>query len=260
MSLTEVEHKKFTYVLIPACMDDPVDERQYEGKEEGFQQALKEHFSREQLLQREKEKFKDDLSQKAKGKLTDDQLSALAGAEHSYQIVPLELPSSANGFLATNAYIDSIGRVKELPRNARASRVCSTDIRGDCFLSKTFDDEEEFRRVNLTKADYQQLLEHPPEAKGRWSETTALNQLFAQQQQEAGKGTAAAAAVSAADKAPSVRRCRNCGERERTEETDGKVETVCLCLLRYALNRLLLLFLAVDVSSAVCCWWCMASS
>ncbi|PHJ20649.1 mynd finger domain-containing protein [Cystoisospora suis] len=182
MSLDDVVHKKFSYIYIPASMDDAVEERSFEGQEKNFRALLNRHFNRENLLKDEEEKFKKDLSHKADGRLTDDQLSSLIAGQHTYQIIPLSLPCKASKYRGTNAYIDSLGRVKDLPTNSRASRICSTDIRGDCFLSTAFDDEDVFERVDFTKEDYEGLMAHPPDPKGRWNETEALAQLMKSQQ------------------------------------------------------------------------------
>ncbi|PFH34085.1 MYND finger domain-containing protein [Besnoitia besnoiti] len=208
MSLDDVQHAKFTFLYVPADINDAVQERTFEGEERGFRAAMNAHFNRENLLQKEADKFKEDLSKKADGKLTDEQLTTLIGAERTYQIIPLTLPTKANGFHGTNAYIDSIGRVKDLPLNARASRICSTDIRGDCFLSTTFDDEETFRRVDITKKDFESLMANPPDARGRWSETAALSQLLSQQQ------AAAAASQAALANKNKEHVCGNCGKKE----------------------------------------------
>lgn len=66
-------------------------------------------------------------------------------ASNNYQIIPLTLPMKSTGYKGVNAYIDNVGRVKGLGVNARASRITSDDIRGDCFLSLTYDDEEDFK-------------------------------------------------------------------------------------------------------------------
>ncbi|CBZ55065.1 putative zinc finger MYND domain-containing protein [Neospora caninum Liverpool] len=208
MSLDDVVHEKFTFVFVPADINDPVEEREFEGEEKRFRSTLNSHFNRENLLKTEADRFKDDLSKKADGKLSDEQLSTLIGAQHTYQIIPLSLPTKANGFRGTNAYIDSIGRVKNLAVNARASRICSTDIRGDCFLSTTFDDEETFKRVNFTKSDFEGLMAKPPDATGRWSETAALSQLLSQQH------AASRPALGAPSSEKKPKACANCGKQE----------------------------------------------
>ncbi|EPR61159.1 MYND finger domain-containing protein [Toxoplasma gondii TgCatPRC2] len=210
MSLDDVVHKKFTFVFVPADINDPVEERTFEGEEKSFRATLNAHFNRENLLKTEADKFKDDLSKQADGKLSDEQLSTLIGIQHTYQIIPLTLPTKANGFRGTNAYIDSIGRVKNLAVNARASRICSTDIRGDCFLSTTFDDEETFQRVNFSQKDFERLMASPPDATGRWSETAALSQLLNQRQADASRQALGAPASTE----KKHKQCGNCGKEE----------------------------------------------
>lgn len=86
MSLDEVVHPKFSYVFIPVDINDPVEERTFEGKEHNFRELLNSHFNRENLLKAEEDSFKKDLSQKADGKLTDAQLSCLVSGQHTYQV------------------------------------------------------------------------------------------------------------------------------------------------------------------------------
>ncbi|CEL94000.1 unnamed protein product [Vitrella brassicaformis CCMP3155] len=138
----------------------------------------------------------------SRGLADSEMMDRLVEATSNYQIIPLTLPMKANGYIGINAYIDDIGRIKDLPVNARASRITSEDIRGDCFISSTFDDEMDFRRESFDKRDYERMLENPPESRGRWNISNALQQLHA-----------AAAPQPDTTQAPAEKKCHNCGKR-----------------------------------------------
>ena len=58
------------------------------------------------------------------------------------------------GFVGVNLYCDDEASIKRLPRNARASSLASQcgkplDVRGDAFLARVFDNEDEFKRLDL---------------------------------------------------------------------------------------------------------------
>nr|AET50614.1 hypothetical protein [Eimeria tenella] len=207
MSLDEVEHAEFKFLLIPYDIDKPVQELIFKGKEASFRDLLKTHLNNEKincLNKKNFDNFRQELKKKAEGKIDDQGLErVLQGSSQNYQIIPLTLPTKANNFKGINAYIDSVGRIKDIPKNARASRICSTDIRGDCFLSLVYDDEEKFERQNLTLKDFEELMKNPPEATGRWSETQATMQLL-QQQSGAAKP----------EEAPRKPKCENCGKED----------------------------------------------
>lgn len=94
-----------------------------------------------------------------------------------YEIVSLTVPTKINGFTAVNGYINSVGRKLGLSTNSRATRIASTDIRGDCFISKTFDDESEFKRIDFDSCDYESMLSSPPSSKGRFDPQKTLTSL-----------------------------------------------------------------------------------
>lgn len=51
---------------------------------------------------------------------------------------------------------------------SRLTCAFRVDIRGDCFVSKTFDDEDTFKRVDITIEEYNKLFENPPDPTGRY--------------------------------------------------------------------------------------------
>ncbi|EAN33521.1 MYND finger family protein [Theileria parva strain Muguga] len=191
-----VVHKNFKYVYVSSDINIPVKVLEFSGKENSFRDLITSHFTRHNLLPEERQDFEKYLIKEYEGskaknnsendpsggfKLTPDFLSnTIDTAGSNYQIIPLTLPSKKNDFLGVNCYIDSIGRVKNLPTNSRMTRLCSTDIRGDCFISRTYDDEDVFKRVDFTLEDYNELMENPPSAEGRWDVSKAFSNALSQ--------------------------------------------------------------------------------
>lgn len=61
-------------------------------------------------------------------------------------------------FIAVNMYVDDEGSIKNLPLNIRASEISQVagkplQVRGDAFLSRVFDDGNDFDRLNFTVAE-----------------------------------------------------------------------------------------------------------
>lgn len=164
-------------------MGDPVKELEFEGVEKDFKSRLNSHFAQDVMVKREKEEMSKKLMESAKG-AEEEQISRAVELSQSCEIVSLTLPIAQNGYQAVNAYVDNVGRVKQLQKNARASRITSTDIRGDCFMSRTVDDEETFKRIDFTMNDYEIMMEAPPSAEGRWDQSEALLKLQKQLQEK----------------------------------------------------------------------------
>ncbi|KAK1442124.1 hypothetical protein BgAZ_401540 [Babesia gibsoni] len=191
-SLGAVVHKEFSYVHIPCDINSPVQVLRFQGTEDSFRQHLTSQFTRDKLLTEEREGFERYLKsqvEESKAKagtegsgnagMNEEFLkSTIDAATTNYQIIPLTLPSKKNNYLGINCYIDGIGRVKNLPTNARATKLCSTDIRGECFVSKTFDDEDVFKRVDYTLEDYNDMFQNPPDPTGRWDSSQALSNML----------------------------------------------------------------------------------
>jgi len=78
----------------------------------------------------------------------------------SVEIFPVQLPTKASDFLAVSVYLDDKGVAKELEENTRVSGIVQAcgypgqTFRGDCFLGRVFDDnEDEWRRIDFTLKD-----------------------------------------------------------------------------------------------------------
>jgi len=68
----------------------------------------------------------------------------------SVEIFPVLLPTKATDFFGVSVYCDDKGVAKELEENTRVSGIVQQcgfpgqTFRGDCFISRVFDDNEEF--------------------------------------------------------------------------------------------------------------------
>ncbi|GAB67522.1 MYND finger domain protein [Plasmodium cynomolgi strain B] len=153
--------------------------------------------------------------------ITPDLINNAVESSQTYQIIPLTIPTEKTNFFAVNCYIDDIGRIKKLPYNSRASRICSTEIYGDAFLSKTYDNED-FRRCDFTISEYEQFLQNPPKAENRWDQAQAMQDLLKQMQAQKEEKTA----VSPPTERPNV--CEHC-YTEKNLKRCGKCKKVYYC-------------------------------
>ncbi|KAF8822770.1 MYND finger domain-containing protein [Cardiosporidium cionae] len=55
------------------------------------------------------------------------------------------------------------------------------DIRGDCFISKTFDNDDIFERRNFSLGEYESMLKIPLPSKNRWSQQETMTKLLQSQ-------------------------------------------------------------------------------
>ncbi|VWU49231.1 MYND-type zinc finger protein, putative [Hepatocystis sp. ex Piliocolobus tephrosceles] len=186
-------HDNFKYILISSDINNEVKELTFKGSEKKFQNTLCSYFKRiicdekgkNELKETIKEsliKNKNNNNEENKDKLNDispDLIDSAVQSSQNYQIIPLTMPTKKNNFFAVNCYIDDIGRIKKLPYNSRASRICSTEIYGDAFLSKTYDNED-FKRCDFTIKEYEQFLKEPPKADNRWNQAEAMQNLLKQ--------------------------------------------------------------------------------
>ncbi|KAF8822090.1 MYND finger domain-containing protein [Cardiosporidium cionae] len=180
--LSATHHLNFSYVVIPADINEDVKLLSFAGIEEDFRNLMKSHFQRDILHKKNKDDFKQSLKDSYSAQsLSSDYIDSVVSSIQTYQIIPLSLPSRENGYECINCYIDDIGRVKQLEVNSRASRICSTDIRGDCFISKTFDNDDAFERRNFSLHEYELLLKTPPSSKNRWNQQEAFAKLLKSQ-------------------------------------------------------------------------------
>ncbi|GAW81998.1 hypothetical protein, conserved [Plasmodium gonderi] len=190
-------HKEFKYVLISSDINNQIKELTFSGSEQKFQSVLASYFRRIIFDEKGKNELKESIKEKLKSSkendnegenniekknsntVTPDLIDNAVESSQTYQIIPLTIPSEKTNYFAVNCYIDDIGRIKKLPYNSRASRICSTEIYGDAFLSKTYDNED-FRRCDFTISEYDEFLKNPPKAENRWDQAQAMQDLLRQ--------------------------------------------------------------------------------
>lgn len=77
----------------------------------------------------------------------------------SVDLFPLAVPMKDNGFHGVTLYCDDKGIAKSLARNSRAISLAEVigypgqNFRGDVFLGRTFDDDNDWRRVDFCLSD-----------------------------------------------------------------------------------------------------------
>jgi hypothetical protein len=162
----------FKYVFVPCDANEPMQELEYASEiktleEDTFRGHVEKYFAElgqsvdksvliKQLQERtgvnlEEKKDKTQISQVAMDKLL---------ASTSVEIFPVQLPTKDSGFHGISVYVDDKGVAKELEENSRVSGIVQAcgypgqTFRGDCFIGRVFDDnEDEWRRIDFTLKD-----------------------------------------------------------------------------------------------------------
>lgn len=116
------------------------------------------------------------------------------------ETIPLLINRRDSNFVAVNMYIDDQGSFKKCPLNYRASAICiqagvPSQVMGDAFLSRMFDNDADFERRDFTLLDL--------DSQAPWWEAARV------QHQESG-ATAAAQLKTSSGLAGSAR--RKCAE------------------------------------------------
>ena len=155
------------YLFIPAALSDDVEERILtvpEGKEvECLTDTLKGHFSAvggdgggasSVMIEAIKAQLAAKHGADAAAQVDPALLAQFAG-QQMVEITSIQPGTKANGFCSTNMYSDDQGVAKQLPVNQRASAMCQAcgkelQVTGDVFLSRVYDDGDEFRRLDFT--------------------------------------------------------------------------------------------------------------
>jgi hypothetical protein len=103
----------------------------------------------------EQKKMLNELSQAQGGNVGD----SFSGLPASVEIVVLQLPCAANGFIGVSLYCDQSGKLKNMEINKRASSLCgacahANVIYGDAFIGRYHDDESlPWERLDFTLDD-----------------------------------------------------------------------------------------------------------
>ena len=154
---------QITYVHIPVEINDPIQERSLtvvEGKEvECLTDTLKAHFQQHggdggsgpdpSIIAAISAQLEAKHGPGAAAKIDPALLAQFAG-QQMVEITAVQPGTKANGFSSTNLYSDDQGVAKKLPVNVRAcgmAAACgmSLQVSGDAFLSRVYDDGEDFR-------------------------------------------------------------------------------------------------------------------
>ena len=101
--------------------------------------------------------WRSELASKAQGNASDDLLGTAMGIQLA-ETVPLVVNRKANGHIGINMYVDDQGSLKNLPLNARATQIAQMcglmlEVRGDAFIARFFDDDDNFRRLDFALPD-----------------------------------------------------------------------------------------------------------
>ena len=102
----------------------------------------------------------------------DEHMLGMLAQSQTVDIVQLLPSTAASGFFGVNMYVDDKGQAKKLPTNARASAICTacgipTEVRGDAFVAKVWDDQDGFVRHDLCVSDLASDAPWVVEAKAR---------------------------------------------------------------------------------------------
>lgn len=162
----------FKYVFVPADASAAMEELEYKASIESlesddFRGFIEKYFSglgqsvdRGVLLKQLQDRTGVNLNEKANnGEMAQEALDKLLSTT-SVEIFPVQLPTKESQFHSVSVYCDDKGIAKELPENARVSGIVQAcgyagqTFRGDCFIGRVFDDNEEvWRRIDFTLSD-----------------------------------------------------------------------------------------------------------
>nr|QKY15064.1 SUMo-activating enzyme subunit 2 (SAE2) [Polytomella parva] len=158
------------YVFVPSNPQDDIEEltvRIEKGKEvECLLDKMKAHFQREgerisgpddaQRTAAKKQALLAQLGDKAP-QVSEEMLSAALSMQ-MVETISMQVNNRESDYVAVNMYCDDHAQIKQLPLNPRASQIAEQcgqfiEVRGDVFFGRVFDNEDEFVRMNFTKAD-----------------------------------------------------------------------------------------------------------
>jgi len=162
----------FKYLFIPASPNDEIKEFEYECnieslEDDTFREFVEKYFSgvsqnldRDILMKQLQERTGIDIKEKTeKGEMAPEALERLMTAT-SVEIFPVLLPTKQSNFEGISVYLDDKGVAKGLEENVRVSGLVQAcgypgqTFRGDVFIGRVFDDNEEiWRRADFTMSD-----------------------------------------------------------------------------------------------------------
>ncbi|GLC45807.1 hypothetical protein PLESTB_001153700 [Pleodorina starrii] len=151
------------YVYIPADIHEEIRELELEvppdREVECLLDTLKEHFRQAggektaAQQQAHRQHLMEQVGAEAASKLSDEMMAAALNMQ-MVETVALLVNSPDSGYVGVNLYCDDQAQFKELPPNPRASQIADccgrpTQIRGDAFLGRMFDNDDAFVRMDL---------------------------------------------------------------------------------------------------------------
>eukprot|EP00300_Choanocystis_sp_HF-7_P007660 c1542_g1_i1.p1 GENE.c1542_g1_i1~~c1542_g1_i1.p1 ORF type:complete len:305 (+),score=67.08 c1542_g1_i1:47-916(+) len=154
----------FDYVFIPAAADAPIEIKQFPSsltiEDDRFVAMATEHFKSQGSVDRDvlRQNVLSHLKDRgATAGVSEDMMDRMSQMS-SVEIFPITVPAKDLNHIAVSLYIDDKGVAKGSPINARATelvRACghNTLVRGDAFVSRYFDNEEDWRRINFDVSD-----------------------------------------------------------------------------------------------------------
>lgn len=155
--------KDFAYVMIPVQGD--MEECRFPAVNElgtdPFIEHLKTYFGR-QGESADQDLLLKQMSVHAKKDLRSEvspDLAAKIMLNPSLDIFPVSVPHKFNNTTAVSLYVDDKGQAKNLEFNRRAMGIVQAcgypvqEFRGDIFLGRVFDNDDDWRRVDFTLAD-----------------------------------------------------------------------------------------------------------
>lgn len=162
----------FKYVFVPADPNEAMEELEYVKdvstlEDDCFRGFIEKYYAGQGqsvdkgvLLKQLQERTGVNLEEKvAKSEMPEEAMARLLSST-SVEIFPVMLPTKTTEFEAVSVYLDDKGVAKELPENSRISGIVQAcgypgqTFRGDCFIGRVFDDnEDEWRRTDFPITD-----------------------------------------------------------------------------------------------------------
>ena len=159
-----------TYTLIPCDASEPYRELQLSVPptlEESIgclTTVLNDHYRRTAPIRgpEGKQKVIDSVRQTLKQNVPDsapsEKMLSMFAQSQTVDIVQLLPATAATGYVGVSMYVDDQGQGKGSAPNARASHFCTacglpTDVVGDAFIARAWDDQDGFERRDFTISD-----------------------------------------------------------------------------------------------------------
>jgi len=168
----------FSFVLIPEKLTEPMQElwsigkRSRDGRDfnDNFLDFLTRYFSNKHGRDADIKEVANNIArEKGLEPLSEEQLRILQHSQPS-ELHMLALPRREFGFIGVSLYTDDLGQSKNLKPNARATQFANEcgmliEVLGDAFVTRVYDDQERFTRLNFSFKDCSSQAQWLKEAK-----------------------------------------------------------------------------------------------